>query len=1050
MKKSIYTLIIMLLGIANVFSQKQIEGTVVDMTNNETLIGVNVRVKGTSEGAVTGIDGRYNLTASEEDVLVFSFVGYVTEEVTIGTNTTIDIALAPDIQMLSEFVVVGYGTQRKSDLTGSVTAIKAEELMNVPSVGIDRALQGRVSGMVINASGGAPDASTTIRIRGMGSIFGSNDPLFVVDGVPLADGTKIENIVSPADVDRIDILKDASAAAIYGARGSNGVILITTKRGQSGAPVINFSTYSGFSNPIGAPNLADAEEYIRIALTTLENSGQSVDPFYTSREPGEWGVGTNWWNEILRSGGGRQQNYDFNISGGSEDFTYASSIGYYENKGYIKNSEYERINFSLNTDYKFLNYFQFGSNLRFTNMQRRGINENDAEGGAIAQAWQIPPTEQKWKTPEQLLAAYNAGYDTSKIWNQYASVDRTSNFNIARQLEQNNAVTKQNILFGQLFLQGEFFDHLTVRSEFALDVRRRDFYNYQPRFFSSATESNDQSQVNRDYRFDNNWVSNTNATWAQRLGRHNYSLMAGFSRDYFSWEDLRGQGRQTPSDDPSFWYLSSTTGDMLARGGAARHTMQSVMARAFYSYDDRYMITANIRRDGSSKFSAANNNRWGTFPSVSAGWNLHNEQFFQSLNADWVTSLKLRGAWGQIGNQNIPNNAYTPVLIATFTDRYAFGPEEEFQTAYRPGNNANPQVRWETQETINLGLDAELFRGKFQFLSEYFIRNSIDNLLVLPQPLYSGTPAYWANVGRIQNRGMEFAVNYMEYDKTFKYSFNANITFLQNEVFDLGLGNNSISSSPERAGATSITMVGQPIAMFYGYQILGVFQNEEQVQNHVNSEGQLLQPRAVPGDFIFADLAGGLDENGNPIPDGMINAEDRTFIGNPHPKAVYGGGFTLSYAGFELNVFMQGQYGNDIFMNQKYYNYKGIEGGFNQVSGLEEISWNGEGSTNTNPMLNPRSRNNNYRVSEWWLSDGSYARLKNVTLTYNIPKNWINYAGLSVAQIYVTGENLFTITNYEGVDPEIGAAGSSSLAIGIDRYTYPVARTFLVGARLTF
>jgi TonB-dependent starch-binding outer membrane protein SusC len=683
-------------------------------------------------------------------------------------------------------------------------------------------------------------------------------------------------------------------------------------------------------------------------------------------------------------------------------------------------------------------------------MQSKGINENNAEGGAIAQAWQIPPTELKWKTPEQMLAAHNAGYDTTKIWNQYASVDRTTNNNVARQLEQSNALTKQNIVFGQLFLQGEFFDHLTVRSEFAIDVRRRDFYNYQPRYFSSANESNEQSQVNRDHRFDNNWVSNTNATWAQQMGRHNYSLMAGFSRDYFSWEDLRGQGRETPSDDPSFWYLSSTTGDMLARGDAARHTMEAVMARVFYGYDDRYMITANVRRDGSSKFSAANNNRWGTFPSVSAGWNLHNEKFFQSLALDWVTSIKFRTAWGQIGNQNIPNNSYIPVLVSTFTDRYAFGPDEEFHTAYRPGNNANPQVRWETQETINIGLDAELFGGKLQFLSEYFIRNSIDNLLVLPQPLYSGTPAFWANVGKIQNRGMEFATRYMNYDNAFKYSFNANITFLENEVLDLGLGNNSIESSPERAGATSITMVGQPIAMFYGYQILGVFQTAEEVQNHVNKEGQLLQPRAVPGDFIFADIGGAFDENGNPIPDGMINADDRTFIGNPHPKAVYGGGFNISYAGFELDVFIQGQYGNDIFMNQKYYNYKGIEGGFNQISGLAEMSWSGEGTSNTNPMLNTRSRNNNYRVSEWWLSDGSYTRLKNVTLTYNLPKNWINFARLNVAQIYVTGENLYTLTNYEGIDPEIGAAGSSSLAIGIDRYTYPVSRTFLIGARLTF
>jgi TonB-dependent starch-binding outer membrane protein SusC len=292
--------------------------------------------------------------------------------------------------------------------------------------------------------------------------------------------------------------------------------------------------------------------------------------------------------------------------------------------------------------------------------------------------------------------------------------------------------------------------------------------------------------------------NNNNVTWAQRLGRHNYSVMAGFSREYFSYESLGAEGRETPSDDPSFWYISSTTGDRFSTGRASRNTLESYMARVFYGYDDRYLITMNVRRDGTSNFHAVNNNRWGTFPSVSAGWNLHNERFFQALDLNWVTTIKFRGSWGQIGNQNIPNNAYIPVLVSTFTDRYAFGPDEVFETAFRPGNNANPQVRWETQETTNFGVDMELFRGKFQFTSDYFIRNTIDNLLVLPQPMYSGTPNYWANVGKIQNRGLEFDARYMNYDGEFKYSIGGNIAFLENKVLDLGLGNENIYSTSRR------------------------------------------------------------------------------------------------------------------------------------------------------------------------------------------------------------------------------------------------------------
>jgi TonB-dependent starch-binding outer membrane protein SusC len=1050
MKRILNTLFIMFLGIGFAFSQQQVSGRVQDMTTREPLPGVNIRIQGTSTGTVTDLDGQYRLMAAANDVLVFTFVGYISEEVPVNGQSTINLMLAPDIQLLSEFVVVGYGTQRKSDLTGSVAAINAEELRNIPAAGVDRALQGRVAGVTINANGGAPGSATSIRIRGMGSIYASNEPLFVVDGIPLAPNSRLENMVNVNDIERIDVLKDASAAAIYGSRGANGVILVTTRKGQAGTPKISFNSYYGTQNPVKEPQLASAEEYVRMAKIAHQNGGRALPAFVNAREEGQWGEGTNWWNEIMRDGGGSMQNHDFNISGGTNDFVYSSSIGYYNHKGYIKHSEFDRVNFSLNTEYKFMNYFKAGTLLRYTNTQSRGVSENDNEGGAIAQAYQIDPTIAKWKTYQELVQTANAGFDTTLTLNRYSPINSTSNSNIARSLEQNNGVTKRNNAFGTLFLEGTFFRNLTLRSEYNIDVRRMDYYNYLPIFFSSANEQQELSRVDRNYGLTNNWVHNNTATWAQTAGRHSFSLMGGFVREYFSYENINALGRQTPSNDPTYWYISSTEGAREVHGGANRNTLMSYLGRAFYSFDNRYMFTANVRRDGTSKFSKLNNNRWGTFPSISGGWNLHNENFFRALNLDWVTTMKFRASWGRIGNQAISDNAYIGKLISTYTDRYAFGPNEDFYTAYRPSNNANPNVRWETQETTNFGADMEFFRGKFQLTSDYFIRTTIDNLLFMPQPMYSGTPSYWANAGQIENRGLEFTARLMNHDRAFKYSVGGNITFLKNEVQNLGPGVDFLLSpaSGRIGGSISNSIVGQPIGMFWGYKILGVFQNQEEVDNYVNDAGQKIQPRAKPGDFIFADLGGAFDENGNPIGDGRINDSDRAITGNPHPKTVFGGNINMSYAGFSLDIFLQGQYGNDIFMMQRFYNYKGYQDRFNQMAGLEKTFWNGEGSTNTNPILNPFSQNQNYRISNWWLSDGSYVRIKNVTFSYDIPHRWLTRAGIDGLTVYVTGENLLTFTNYEGLDPELGSAGDQGLELQVDRYLYPVARTFLTGVRL--
>ncbi len=1054
MKKRVFVLLFMLLGITNVYSQTALTGKVTDEETREGIPGVNVIIKGTTIGTVTNMDGDFSINASPDDIMVFSFIGYDSEEVPVGTTSYHSISLHPSNVNLDELVVIGYGTQKKSDLTGSVAAINADDIKNVPVPGIDRALQGRVAGVQINANGGAPGSGTSIRIRGMGSIYSGNEPLFVVDGVPLADNVRLENVVNASDINRIDILKDAASAAIYGSRGSNGVIIVTTNRGKEGKPMIAFNAYQGVTNPVNTPNLADAEEYVRLAKLSYANAGRPVPSAFLEKEVGEWGKGTDWWDEILRGDGGSIQNYDFSMSGGSKDFKYATSLGYFDQKGYIKSTDYNRINFSVNSDYRFLNYFNFGSSVRYSQSERRGVNENNAEGGAIAMAYQISPLESKRQTEDELANTAAAGYDISKLYNRYSAVESTSNYNIARALEQDNAYTKTRSLFGNLFLQGKIFDErLVLRSEFGINVITDDFYNFLPLFYSNATEKNDQAEVQRAYNLNTNWVNNNTATFTQTLGKHSFSLMVGFIREHFRFENLDALGRETPSDNEAFWYINSTTGAREVYGGAREHALMSYLGRVFYSFDNRYMITANVRRDGTSRFSAANDNRWGVFPSVSAGWNLHEEGFFKSLDLAWVNSVKFRGSWGQIGNQNIPNNAYVFSILQRPDTRYPFGRNEVFQTGYLPANNANPLVRWETQETLNFGTDMSFIRNKVEFTFDYFKRTSIDNLLVLPQPLSSGTNDFWANAGKIENSGIELTGQYRDFDGAFKYSVGGNISFVENKVLRLGPGvENLVSESSGRIGGSiSNTVVGQPIAQYYGFKTMGIFQTQEQVDNYVDAGGKVIQPSAKPGDFIYADLGGAFDAEGNPIPDGKINDDDRTTIGTPHPKFSYGFNFSAKYKGFDLDVFLQGQYGNEIFMYQKFYNYKGYNSNFNQIAGIDKNSWNGEGSTNADPIINHLSRNNNHRLSDWWLSDGSYMRIKNVTFGYNLPSQWLDFISKGASmKIYITGENLITFTNYEGLDPELGTAGSTNLEIGVDRYIYPVGRTLLGGVRLTF
>ncbi len=1009
-------------------SSVQVSGTVTDEMQ-DPVPGVTISVAGTTTGTVSDIQGNYSISVPQNAVLVFSYIGYETQRVNVGNRSTINISLVPDAASLQEVVVVGYGTQQKRDITGAVGQVKGDDIMNMPVAGVDRAMQGRAAGVAISANSGSPGSGTTVRIRGTSSIYGSNEPLYVVDGMPLGENVGgIEQIVNPADVESIEILKDASAAAIYGSRGANGVVLITTRKGKSGTPRVMFNTYHGVKNAWRRPEMADGTEFARTHLLAHRNGGTNPIPAIANAAPESWGTGTDWWDEINQTG--VVQNYDFSLMGGTDKIKYSTSLAYFSDKGYIKTSEFDRLTFRINTEYQLSKKVRFGNNLSIIHNNRRGIRENDGEGGGvIASVYQLDPISPVFKTNEQLQhEALNEGIDPTNPYNIYAQSLYTNRSNLVGRLSRNLGRQSGLRILGNVFAEVTLFDGLVFRSDLGLHLRNDDNHNFSPQYWIGPNDRLDESEINRSYTKNTDVVFANTLTYQKDFGKHSLLATAGITAEEYFYEFLSGRRINTPTNDESLWYLNAGATLAGAEGFAEKNTLLSYLGRINYGFDDKYLITATFRADGSSRF--AEGNRWGYFPAISAGWRISEENFFQGFAGGLFDELKIRGGWGQIGNQRIVNNAYINLLSRNDRDRYAFGPDATMYPALRPNNIGNPLIQWETVEQYNIGFDAVMFDGKFSLTGEYFVKDTKDNLLRLPQPLYVGSPSPWANAGQIRNSGVELTANYRNYDRAFKYNISGNITFLNNEVISLATGE-PITGVNTRAGAVSRTQEGHPIGAFYGWVTDGIFQNEEEV-----ARGN--QPNARPGDFRFKDLDG----------DGVITDNDRTFIGNPHPTMTFGTNILLEYKNFDLNMFFQGQYGNDVFMYEKYFSWVG-DGSYNTIRGLEDMAWRGEGTSNTQPIISSNTANNNFRISDWYLSDGSYVRLKNVQLGYRLPAAMLSRYGVAGIKIWIGGENLLTFTNFEGLDPEVGV-NHGTLGAGLNQYVYPVARMYMAGMMVNF
>jgi TonB-linked SusC/RagA family outer membrane protein len=1004
------------------FGQISIKGKVTSSEDGTGLPGVNLLLKGTTRGTVTDVNGDYNFVVPEQNaVLQFSSIGFTAQEVAVNNRTEINIEMISDAQLLGEVVVVGYGTQKKSDLTGSISSVSGDEIKNQPVTNINSALVGRVAGVYGATNSGQPGSGAMIRIRGFGTV-NNNSPLYVVDGQFLYN---IHNI-HPNDIERIEVLKDASATAIYGSRGANGVIVITTRKGVSGDPVVTFDAFTGASSSTFVPDIANSQQLHDFLKESYENDGlpfpQGITDLY------ERGVDTDWWDVTTQSG--LTQNYNVSIRGGSDKFKSAISLGYVKEEGFIKTTSYERFTPNWNAEYKLSSKVTVGANLNLVSSKGRSMS-NFSEP-----VWQII-------SADPFSYVYNPLVDESDPnyrFNKYAPTEWAYTDNPLFLLESNNAFTKTFNTYGYVFTNIEIIEGLDYKVQFNFNRSTTSYSSFSPEFNAIPSELNMGRLKRRDVNSMNvSESSGLNKMWQQTLhykktfaNKHDLSAVVGITYEDNYYESVGGTRSNFPSNEPEYWVISAGTAGPNIWGSKSENAILSYLGRVNYGYGDRYLATVSYRADGSSRFTEGN--RWGYFPSFSVGWRLSNEQFFKDLDIPQISELKFRAGWGQTGNQSISNSAVITTINTAPWFVYTFG--DKNYPAYGPRNMGNPNLLWETSKQTNVGIDAGFLNHQLTFTLDYFKKTTENMLLRVPLPNYLGYPnSPFTNAGSVENKGFEFSVNWQQQLGDFYYSIGANGSTYKNTVTKLGDLNDPIFSGGFKSGLTK-TEVGGPMAMFFGYQWDGIFQNEEEILAHSDENGELLQPLAKPGDFRFVDVNG----------DGLLNDEDRTYIGNPHPDLIYGVNFNLGYKNFDISGLLSGTVGNDMW-NENLAKY------FVSIDNVQAIAytdaWRKEGDNTKIARISQSNLNNNNRTSSWYVEDGSYMRLKNLQIGYTLPEKLLSKTNiLSEARIYFSGQNLFTITDYTGMDPEVGS--SNPLTLGFEITRYPSSRILTLGLNAKF
>ena len=1013
-------------------AQQTITGTVSDEAGLP-VPGVNVVEKGTTSGTSTNAEGKYvTKVASSGSILVFSFVGYISQEVAVNNRGVIDVIVSPDDKQLGEVVVVGYGTQQKRDVTGAVASVSSKDIEKIPVSGLDQALQGQVAGLQISSTSGAPGGNTNILVRGIGSVSGGNEPLFVVDGFPINNsgvGNPL-NTMNPGDIESIEVLKDASATAIYGSRGSNGVIMVTTKRGKSGQSRITIDAYTGIQEPARLLKMMNSKQFAQFVIDGhnngwLDNGGAKAsitDPnsvrSASYRIPEAWqdvnnlpNVDTDWQKEIFRTA--PIQNYQITATGGNEKLRYALTGGYFNQQGILISSGFKRFSARLNIDGQLTKRLKVSMNLApsYTSTDEVPSTGHYSSFNLIAEALSMPP----------LIPVYNAD-GTYGNTNGLTSVGMGAIPNPVQTANEYKSSNAQFRTLSNAFAEYEILDGLKLKVSVGADFNNYNSNDFKPSTLStSAAVSPTTSSVTNTT--DINWLNENTLNYRRNFGKHSIDALGGFTIQKSTTTATRTAATNFADD-----LLENINGGQITGGSytVGQWSLLSYLGRVNYSFDDKYLLTATIRSDGSSRFGS--NNRWGTFPSFSAGWRISEESFVKSLHI--FDDLKLRASYGFSGNNAIGNYRYVGLLSAT---NYVLG------NAQVPGLSqssfTNDNLGWETSKQFDLGLEMAFFNSRLQFTGDYYNRRNTDMLLNKAIPAVTGYTSAWVNVGELENKGIELAINGKPIaSRNFQWTTSFNITMNKNKVLRLGSEGEQIFADAGR-GDVSITEVGRPIGSFYGHVAQGVFLTQEQIAAHAKQNGAKL------GDLQYKDVDG----------NGIINDSDREIIGNPQAKAFYGFNNTFTYKNFSLSVLMNGVQGKDIFWGGAVF-VRGYHGVQNNLAEVADNHWKspedpGDGKS---PRIIRGGLNNNLRYSSLFNFDGSYLRVRNVTLNYNIPQGLAKRLMMQAARVYLTANNLHTFTKYPGYDPEISSSGDNMLASGIDYLGYPPARSLTVGLSITF
>ncbi|MBL3658171.1 SusC/RagA family TonB-linked outer membrane protein [Fulvivirga sediminis] len=1005
------------------YSQTQIKGRITDDAGSP-LPGASVLVKGTSKGTVTDINGDYTLSASPSDVLIISFIGYQAKEVTVGSQTTLNVTLADDTQQLSEVVVVGYGTQKRADVTGAIASVDAEEITSVPVATADQALQGRAPGVTV-VNNGSPGTNPTIRIRGLSTV-NNNTPLFVVDGI-IVSGI---GDINPSDIESIQVLKDASTTAVYGSKGSNGVVIVTTKQGKSGAVKVTFGSYVGSQWTSNRFDLLSTDQYIDYATNIMTYDDNTPPSRFTAPQYAELlNNNTDWQDEIFRAG--LMQNYNIGVSGGGENSNYRISAGYINQEGVLIETDYERFNLRGNSNYT-LGKFEFGQTLSLaiseqspeTNNGGRSILEH-----AIKSAPYLPVTN-----------VDNPG----GFQGPNTSIDGQDAENPVRILKLFQTTNERSTVLGNVFAQYEIIEGLKFKTQLGGEYSTFHYNSFTPAYDDDSDGGTHTSNraiisVSDGQLLTTNFTNSLN--YSKTLAeKHNFEVL--LLTEWITTTTKNHNGRSENFLTNEINQINNV--NQTLQSFTEEYKRFGLLGRINYNYDGKYLFSASFRRDASSRFGE--NERWGSFPSLSLGWRISDEAFMSDVSL--ISNLKLRGSWGRTGNDNIGNYRYLDVIEDVFY--YPIEGNAVLGATY--GGLPNPDLKWEQTTMTNIGLDAGILDDKLTFTFEYYINKSDELLLPRLLPTSSGfhQGTFIENIGSMETKGAEVVLGYNDYSGDFQWSASLNLGTSKNEVLDLG-SNDFIQGADFEGQAITRAQVGHPAFGFYGWKFDGIFQNQAEIEAHADQSG------VQPGDFRIVDVNN----------DGVINDEDRTFIGNPFPTLTYGLNLSGSYKNFDLSVFINGVSGNDIY-NTNIYDLQGMTRLFN--SGVEVLdSWQGEGTSNTIPRV--RGAGTNTQVSSRFVEDGSFARLRNITLGYNLPTNIFN-GKISKFRIYVSAQNLVTITDYSGLDPEIGAYSASApntppgaigsvatngngqptanFTTGIDFGNYPVAKSIIGGIEITF